>query len=60
MIGFIQVFSLKDKEKMLKRGFSFLTTQKIGDKTVYVFEYDKMKYDNNSDIKCRITNKLYF
>ena len=60
MIGFIQVFSLEDKEKMIKRGFNFLTTQVIGDKTIYVFEYDKMKYDNNSDIKCRITNKLYF
>ena len=37
MIGFIQVFSLEDKEEMLKRGFSFITTQKIGDKTVYIF-----------------------
>ena len=60
MIGFIQVFSLEDKEKMIKRGFSFLTTQVIGDKTVYVVEYDKMKDNNNSDIECRITNKLYF
>ena len=60
MIGFIQVFSLEDKEKMMKRGFNFITTQVIGDKTIYVFEYDKMKYDNNSDIKCRMTNKLYF
>ena len=60
MLGFIQVFSLEDKEKMMKRGFNFITTQVIDDKTIYVFEYDKMKYDNNSDIKCRITNKLYF
>ena len=60
MRDFIQVFYLEDKEKMIKRGFSFLTTKVIGDTTVYVFQYDKMKYDNNSDIKCRITNKLYF
>ena len=36
MIGFIQVFSLEDKEEMLKRGFSFIATQKIGDKVQLV------------------------
>ena len=61
-MGFIQVFSLEDKEELIKKGFNFMFEQKIGDKIVYVFECHKIKFSEEDlkGIKYRITNKMYF
>ena len=36
----LQVFSQKDKEKLIQCGCKFITEQKLGDNIVYVFEAD--------------------
>ncbi len=60
-MGFIQVFTLEDKEKLIKNGLHYITEQSLGDgKKVYIFVNDKMKFNNSDVSKFRITNKLYF
>jgi len=56
----LQVFSQKDKEKLIQDGFKFITEQKLGDNIVYVFEADNKLNFSDLDIKARFTNKLYF
>ena len=59
-MGFIQVFTLEDKEKLIKNGLHYITEQEVGSKKVYIFVNDKMKFNNSDVSKFRITNKLYF
>lgn len=59
-MGFIQVFTLEDKEKLIKNGLYYITEQEIGSSKVYIFVNDKMKFNNSDVSKFRITNKLYF
>lgn len=61
-MGFIQVFTLKDKEMLTKKGYKFMFEQKIGDKVAYVFECHKLNFSENDleGIRYRVTNKLYF
>lgn len=59
-MGFIQVFTLEDKEKLIKNGLHYITEQEIGSEKVYIFVNDKMKFNNSDVSKFRITNKLYF
>ena len=59
-MGFIQVFTLEDKEKLIKNGLHYITEQEIGSGKVYIFVSDKMKFNNSDVSKFRITNKLYF
>lgn len=56
----VQVFSLEDKNKLIKFGFKFLCEQKLGDITAYVFENNyKLKF-SDLGIKAKYTNRLYF
>ena len=59
-MGFIQVFTLEDKEKLINNGLHYITEQEIGSGKVYIFVNDKMKFNNSDVSKFRITNKLYF
>lgn len=60
-MGFIQVFTLEDKEKLIEQGLHYITEQSLGDgKKTYIFVNDKMKFNNSDVSKFRITNKLYF
>ena len=60
-MGFIQVFTLEDKEKLIEQGLHYITEQSLGDgKKMYIFVNDKMKFNNSNVSKFRITNKLYF
>lgn len=59
-MGFIQVFTLEDKEKLIKNGLHYITEQDTDFGKVYIFVNDKMKFNNSDVSKFRITNKLYF
>lgn len=59
-MGFIQVFTLEDKEKLIKQGLHFVTEQIHGDNKVYIFVNDKMRFNDSDISKFRITNKLLF
>ena len=39
-MGFIQVFTLEDKEKLIKNGLHYITEQEIGSGKVYIFVND--------------------
>lgn len=56
----IQVFSIEDKGKLIKNGFKFITEQKLGENTVYVFENNNKLNFSNLNVKYRLSNKLYF
>ena len=61
-MGFIQVFSLEDRDKLMLMGYRFLGEQTIGKAQVFLFEYHKMNFDKKDfeNIKYRITNKVWF
>ena len=59
-MGFIQVFTLEDKEKLIKNGLHYITEQEIGSGKVYIFVNDKIKFNNSDVSKFRITNRLCF
>lgn len=57
---FLCAFSEEDKTKLIKNGYRFICTNKIGDRDVFIFEDNKMLKFNKDDIKVFKTNKLYF
>lgn len=61
-MGFIQVFSLEDKEKLVRLGYRFLREQMMGGKKTFLFEYHKLNFEPNDfeNIKYRITNTMWF
>lgn len=60
-MNFIQVFTIEDKEKLIKSGLHFITEQDAGSgNKVYIFVNDKMKFNDSDVSKFRITNNLYF
>ena len=44
-MGFIQVFSLEDRDKLMLMGYRFLGEQTIGKTQVFLFEYHRMNFD---------------
>ncbi len=61
MEAFIEVYSIEDKEKLLKRGMR-LFKEEPRDKgiTAYIFVNDSLKFANSDVKKFRITNYLNF
>ena len=54
-MGFIQVFSLEDKDKLILMGYRFLGEQTIGKTQVFLFEYHRMNFDKKDfENICRI------
>ena len=46
-MGFIQVFSLEDRDKLMSMGYSFIGEQTIGKDYVFLFEYHTLRFDKN-------------
>ena len=61
-MGFIQVFSLEDRDKLMSMGYRFLGGQTIGDKQVFLFEYHRLSFEEKDfeNIRYRITNTVWF
>lgn len=61
-MGFIQVFSLEDRDKLMSMGYSFIGEQTIGKDYVFLFEYHELRFDKNDfkNMKYRITNTMWF
>lgn len=60
-MNFIQVFTIEDKEKLIKSGLHFIAEQDSGSgNKVYIFVNDKIKFNDSDVSKFRITNNLYF
>lgn len=57
---FVQVFSLEDKNELIKKDYKFITEQKLGKNTVYVFENNNKLNFSDLKIKYKLSNKLYF
>lgn len=55
----LQVFSEEDKNKLLSKGLRLIHQQQMDDRTVYIFEYNKLNFEDLG-IKYKITNKLWF
>lgn len=56
----VQVFSEKDRDKLISYGFRFINEQKLGEITAYVFENKNKLNFSDLGVKARFTNKLYF
>lgn len=57
---FLYVVSEEEKNELIKQGYKYMKEEKIGNKTVYVFnENNKLKFDSNK-VKVYKTNRLNF
>ena len=56
----IQVFNLDDKNKLIELGYKFITEQKLGEITAYVFENNNKLKFSDLGVKAKFTNKMYF
>ena len=62
MEKFINVFTEKDKEYLIKNGYTLLNAQKNGDTTIYIFKNDsnKMTFSEKDRGRFLFTNILTF
>lgn len=56
----IQVFSIEDKDKLIKSGFKYVCEQNIGDLKAYLFADNNKLNFSALGIKARVTNKMNF
>lgn len=56
----IQVFSIEDKDKLIKYGFKYVCEQNIGDSKVYLFADNNKLNFSILGVKARVTNKMNF